>query len=301
MPSTSSASDENAEESSENSSSASSVNEDSDEKAEEESSSSSMTVSTPAHGRPSDLYDVSISVDEFKDIINETLNTYYDPSLISTLTTIITRAMKKNKRNGSAINAYSGKLDVRAVAHRDDYRWWVQQNRAGHVRHNSNVHFNLFIDNSGSFCGNDVAMNKFIKALDKVEKSIPSFTFDVITINTSVVEWPNHNQIFDSWSGNKLLPGIKDVIKRHQKTQTTNYNIVLFDGDAHSDDSYGYNRNPLNDPFKFFNLPNTIIISDEDNRRYIEGVHMTQAKVRYTYNYCREFIGIICNLLEKSL
>lgn len=268
---------------------------------EETSSASSLTTSTPAHGKPVEINDMGIDFEEFKGIVNNTLNTYYDASLISTLTTIITRAMKKNKRNGSAINAYSGKLNVRAVANRDDYRWWVQQNRAGHVRHNSNVHFNLFIDNSGSFYRNDEAMNKFIKALDKVEKSTPSFDFDVITINTRVVEWPNHNQIFESDGGNKLLPEIKDVIKKHQKAQATNYNIVLFDGDAHSDDTYGYGRPTANDPFKFFNLPNTIIISDDDNKGYMDAVRMTQAKVRYTYRYCEEFISIICNLLEKCL
>lgn len=271
------------------------------EKDEETSSASSSTTSTSAHGKPVKINDMSIDFEEFKGIVNNTLNTYYDASLISTLTTIITRAMKKNKRNGSAINAYSGKLNVRAVANRDDYRWWVQQNRAGHVRHNSNVHFNLFIDNSGSFWRNDDAMNKFIKALDKVEKSTPSFDFDVITINTRVVEWPNHNQIFESDGGNKLLPEIKDVIKKHQKAQATNYNIVLFDGDAHSDDTYGYGRPTANDPFKFFNLPNTIIISDDDNKGYMDAVRMTQAKVRYTYRYCEEFISIICNLLEKCL
>ena len=310
---TSASDDDNDEDSDENSSSAASSNDDSNEgedestsaesadDTEDEGSGSSTMTSSPAHGRPSDLEDISISTEEFKKLINKTLNTYYDAPLISTLTTIITRAMKKNKRNGSAINSYSGKLDVRAVAHRDDYRWWVQQNRAGHVRHNSNVHFNLFIDNSGSFCRNDTAMNKFIKALDKVEKSIPSFSFDVITINTKVVEWPNHKQIFESCGGNKLLPEIKDVIKKHTKAQATNYNIVLFDGDAHSDDSYGYGRPHSDDPFKFFNLPNTIIISDDDNKGYMDAVHMTQAKVRYTYNYCEEFISIICNLLEKCL
>lgn len=271
------------------------------EKDEKTSSASSSTTSTPAHGKPVKINDMGIDFEEFKSIVNNTLNTYYDASLISTLTTIITRAMKKNKRNGSAINAYSGKLNVRAVANRDDYRWWVQQNRAGHVRHNSNVHFNLFIDNSGSFWRNDDAMNKFIKALDKVEKSTPSFDFDVITINTRVVEWPNHNQIFESDGGNKLLPEIKNVIKKHQKAQATNYNIVLFDGDAHSDDTYGYERPSASDPFKFFNMPNTIIISDDDNKGYIDAVHMTQAKVRYTYHYCEEFISIICNLLEKCL
>lgn len=269
---------------------------------EEDSEESTNTSTTPAHGtKPSDMDDMSIDLEAFKGIINESINKYYNATLISNLTNIITKAMKKNKRNGSAINSYSGRLHVKSVV-RDDYRWWVQENRAGHVRQNSKVHFNLFIDNSGSFRYNDDAMNEFIKALDKVEKSTPNFTFDVITINTKVVEWDTHNQIFESCGGNKLLPSIKEVIKKHTLPQTTNYNIVLFDGDAHSDDDWGWGRATASpDPFKFFNLPNTIIISDHDNQGYIEAAHVTQAKVRYTNNYCHEFISIICNLLEKTL
>lgn len=283
---------------SEDSSDGSSNGKDTSEEDDESTSSGNME-GTPAHNKPSDIDDISIDINDFKNIIKDTLNVYYNEALINTLTNIINKAMRKNKRNGSAINSYSGKFNVKAVG-RDDYRWWVQQNREGHVRHNSNVHFNLFIDNSGSFCYNDDQMNQFIKALDKIEKSIPSFDFDVITINTKIVEWPNHNQIFDSHGGNCLLENIKDVIKKHQAPRANNYNIVLFDGDAHSDDKYCY-RVSANDPFKYFNTPNTIIISDDDNKKYLDAVKMTQARVKYTNNYCKEFIGIICNLLEKVL
>ena len=272
-----------------------------EEKEDTSSKKDTSSESIPGHGtKPNDIDDISIDIDEFRNIIGDSLNTYYDESLLNKLSTIINMAMKKNKRNGSAINSYSGKFNVKAVG-REDYRWWVQQNRAGHVKHNSNVHFNLFIDNSGSFCYNDLAMNQFIKALDKIEKSISTFSFDVITINTEVEEWTTHDKIFSSYGGNKLLPSIKEVIKKHQLAKSTNYNIVLFDGDAHSDDDWGWGRAKSSDPFKFFNLPNTIIISDYDNKEYMDAVHMTQAKVKYTNNYCKEFINIICNLLEKTL
>ena len=82
--------------------------------------------------------------------------------------------------NGSAINAYSGIFDPRSVA-RKDYKFFVQQNRAGHVKAFSKIHLNLFIDCSGSFAYNDLTVNKFLKALHKFERSNNDFTFDLIS------------------------------------------------------------------------------------------------------------------------
>ena len=232
-----------------------------------------------------------------KEAISDIFNVYNDPQLLARLTNIINLKLKSNKKNGSAINSYSGKLDIRAVAKRDDYKWWAQQNRAGHVRQYSKVHFNLFIDNSGSFSGNDVKMNTFIQMLNKIKN--PDFDFDVITINTRVEEWENTNREFDSYGGNCLEDSIATVIKKHTKNNTNNYNIVLFDGDAHSDDSHRWGDH-TQDPFRNFGLTNTIIVTDDSNRKYIEP-SVKNAKVIYTNNYCSQFIDEVCNLLERVI
>lgn len=230
--------------------------------------------------------------------IKSVINKYNDAKLVTKLNELIDRKLKNNKNNGSAINSYSGKFNVRAVATRDDYKWWAQQNRSGHIRQFSKVHFNLFIDNSGSFSSNDLNMNKFIRALAQIRNN--DFSFDVITINYEVVEWTNNNKEFRSNGGNRLTDAIADVIKRHTKSACNNYNIVLFDGDAHTDDHLYLKRDNINDPFKHFDNNNTIIISDEANKKYIEpSVH--KAHVTYTGDYCNEFINVIFNLLDRVI
>lgn len=248
--------------------------------------------------------EIEIDPSDVKNLVSKavksSIDIYHDPKLIQSLRQIVDKKLKQKSKNGSAINSYSGRLDPRSVAKRDDYKWWTQQNRAGHIRQYSKVHFNLFIDNSGSFYHNDTNMNTFIKALSTINDS--NFSFDVITINTEVVEWEDHNRIFSSNGGNCLKDSIAKVIKKHQNPNTNNFNIVLFDGDAHSDDykSTCPNKNTKNDPFKHFDMTNTIIISDRDNRPYIEkSVH--QAKVEYTNDYCNKFISMILNLLERML
>lgn len=232
--------------------------------------------------------------------ISSVINKFYDASLIANVQRVVDRKLKQKSKNGSAINSYSGRFNPRAVATRDDYKWWAQQNRAGHIRQYSKVHFNLFIDNSGSFSDNDTMMNSFIKALTFVND--PNFSFDVITINTEIKEWDGHDHLFRSNGGNRLRHNIGPVVKKHQKPNCNNFNIVLFDGDAHSDDHKQYlpEMNTKKDPFKYFDLSNAIIISDNDNRGYIsKSVHT--ARVIYTNNYCQKFIGIILDMLERMM
>lgn len=225
--------------------------------------------------------------------LDDSVNKYYDPQLTMRLTQIIEEKLKKQQTNGAAINSYSGRLNVRAVATRDDYKWWAQQNRAGHIKMYSKVHFNLFIDNSGSFSDNDLYMNKFIQSLNKIVD--PDFDFDVVTINTQIREWSNTtSRLFKSGGGTHLESRIGEVIKKHTMPRTNNYNIVLFDGDA-SPDQY-----KTSNAFAFFDTPNSIIVTDSSNRKYIDAA-VKQARVIITKDYCKEFIDAVLTLMERTI
>ncbi len=243
-----------------------------------------------------DMDKVALTKDQLKDLAQNKLDKYRDTKLMARLSAIINQKLRKDNQNGKAINSYSGRFNVRAVT-REDCRYWMAQNRSGHIRAYSKFHLNLFIDNSGSFCRNDDRMNQFLIALANITD--PNFSFDVITINTHVVEWEGHNRLFESDGGNCVRPSIKKVIDRHQRRGEYNYNVVLFDGDAHSDDGWGRNPKYDTEPLMFFDRPDTIIISDRDNERYFEGA--SKAKVKYVSNYCAEFIDAICNLMERAL
>lgn len=248
---------------------------------------------------PEDIDDMSYGGPDFKEIAENVINKYHNNALTGRLLNIINEAIKKNKHNGAAINAYSGRLNPRAVADRDDYKWWTAQNRMGHLKQNSRVHFNLFIDNSGSFRHNARTMNQFIKALDKIEKQVKDFTFDVITIGSSIIEWEDHNKEFHANGGNRLGEEIADVIKRHTKPNCSVYNIVLFDGDAHCND-YLRTKGTSMDTFRHFSGYNNIIVSDRSNECYIKP-SVTKTRVIYTTDYCREFIDRVCETLKRVL
>ena len=275
---------------------------------ENNESSSKSSEENDEEDRVNDLVDkitnniYNPSDDDINKIINAAIssslkNIYDDPKLVLALSDIITKKLKANKHNGSAINSYSGSLNKRAIGTRDDYKWWSQQNRAGHIRQYSKVHFNLYIDNSGSFYRNDDRMNTFIRALSKINNS--DFSFDIITINTKIEEWESHDRVFSSCGGNKLPQKIGKIVKKHIKPACNNYNIVLFDGDAHSDD-YNSLNGTSNDTFKYFDGNNTIIISDYENKRYIDP-SIKLAKVVYTHNYCDRFIEEIIKLLDRVI
>lgn len=227
--------------------------------------------------------------------INKTINSYYDGDLINKLNLLIDRKVKQRHKNGSAINSYCGKFVVKNVATRDDYMWWSQQNREGHIRRFSKVHFNLYIDNSGSFYQNDTKMNTFIKALSNINNT--DFSFDIITINTKIVEWTSHDNLFESCGGNKVPKELEQVVRRHNKRNAFVYNIVLFDGDAHSDE---YSTQRADDNLRFFDGNNTIIISDNDNKKYFDKC-ITKAKIVYTSKYCDTFIDHIIKLLDRVM
>ena len=242
-----------------------------------------------------EIKEMSMNKDTFVQATNKVINRFYDPNLEVRLAEIINRKMKRQALNGAAIQGYSGALDIRSIGERDDYRWWIQKNRAGHIKQFSKMHINLFIDNSGSFSDNDERMNTFIRALNRI--SDPDFSFDVITINTEVKEWANTMQIFKSTGCNRLSNDIAQVIQRHQKPGTNTYNIVLFDGDCHSDE---YRRQDP-EPLRWFDTHNTILITDDDNEKYIKSAKFSKAKTKIiTRDYCSVFIDEILELLDRA-
>ena len=144
----------------------------------------------------------------------------------------------------------------------------------------------------------DKVRNHYNYKVDRINNV--DFDFDVITINNNIVEWDKMYE-FKCCGGNVLDDRIEPVFKKHQKRNCMNYNIVLFDGDAHSNEGYSRRHFPsTGEAFRHFDTNNTIIISDPDNEGYIkDSVHT--AKVKITKNYCQDFINCIFELLEIML
>ena len=222
-----------------------------------------------------------------------------DTKLTDTLSRLFENYKRKNS-GGTALQAHSGVLNPR-LADRPDYRLFE---RASSVRGNNSFgsfHLNLFIDISGSFCSNQNTTNEIIRVLESLEKTNPLFSFDVITINYQVKLLNRSNRYIDCDGGNHLTKEIFDIYRRQQFPMTYNYNIVMFDGDAYSNDA---SRNELWVPngygFLAFAQNNVTIVTDTDNRPYIEKYCPTTRTI-YTHRYNDELKDNIIKVLYQVL
>lgn len=239
--------------------------------------------------------DESLSSKEIDNMMFDALNELVDKEMIESVRQILQRISKSTSKNGSAINAYSGVFDPRSVV-RDDYKYFVQQNRIGHIKAFSKVHLNLFIDRSGSFRRSQDTVNKLLYSLRLFENSNPNFTFDLVTCGKGERLETKKDRIIECRGGNKLDHDVFDIFKKLQFAGQTNYNIALFDGDAFSDYDYREKAEARKN-FGAFNASNVTIISDCDNYNAIER-YACSAKKIFTHDYANELCKNVMNALQ---
>lgn len=233
-------------------------------------------------GRDEQLESTAMNV---KKQIKRIFNQLIDSAMIADVQKILSNISKATKKNSSAINAYSGVFDPRSTI-RDDYKFFVQANRQGHVKAFSKSHLNLFIDRSGSFHANELIVNKLLYALTQFEKQNPDFSFDLVTCGEGETHLPKTQRVLSCSGMNHLTSNITNIFKTLQFPAYTNYNIVLFDGDAFSacnwKDAIDEYKN-----FAAFNKSNVTIISDYDNAKAIT-TYCPSAKKTFTHDYVDE-------------
>lgn len=295
VPSTSSCkSDESSESTTESDESGDESDEETDETTDDESNEENDEARNLESDEENES-DESLSSKEIDNMMSDVLNELVDKEMIESVQQILQRISKSTSKNGSAINAYSGVFDPRSVV-RDDYKYFVQQNRIGHIKAFSKVHLNLFIDRSGSFRSSQDTVNKLLYSLRLFENSNPNFTFDLVTCGMGERLETKKDRIMECRGGNKLDHNVFDLFKKLQFAGQTNYNIVLFDGDAFSDYSYKETAEAQKN-FGAFNASNVTIISDYDNKDAIEK-YACSAKKIFTYDYANELCKNVMNALQ---
>lgn len=228
-----------------------------------------------------------------KEALNAVTNKFVNAKIVARLQKMINESQKKKGMYSGFRRTYSGRIDPRACD-REDCRFWTRQSVNSSNKMYSKIHFNLFIDHSGSFDSCNAAINELLRALYQVIS--PDFEFDVITIDTEIVEWDRPDQyVFEANGGTNLTNKIGPIFKKHQKRGCNNYNIVVFDGDAHG---RGYSQ--AEEPFNHFDTPNTVLVVDSDNADYIK--HLTACKKKViNNNYAEHFIEEVLTLLERII
>ena len=241
-------------------------------------------------------------LDELTNTLIMTLNKHMDDSetkqYVKELTPIIKQARTQQSNSSSAINAYSGVFNPRSVVN-NDYKYFVQKNRTGHLKQFSKIRLNLYIDRSGSFRNSQDTVNAFLNALAKLEKEVTDFEFNVVTIGSGEIVHAKNDRQIKCGDGNALTSKIFEIVKSLTCTDCTLYNIVLFDGNAFSHDvSWEIERMSTSSNFKVFNSTNTYIISDISNQ-YVISKYAPLAKTTITENYASDFKQQILNILSN--
>lgn len=236
----------------------------------------------------------NFEIPENEELINKALTNfidkYEDAIMETTLRRLIEMANAKKGMFEGSRRGYAGKVSPKLCG-REDYQWFIRHNNGGSLTGMSKIHFNLFIDSSGSMSHNEVKVNKLLRAISRIKSN--SFDFDVITIDTDITEWASMKE-YKANGGTRLSNAIAPVIRNHQIPGCSNYNIVVFDGEAHGK----YNKKE--EPFRHFDTPNSILVVDSDNKNFVSRIKQAKVVV-IDDNYVDKFIDEVFNLLSKIL
>lgn len=234
-----------------------------------------------------------------KTLIKNVVDKVENKEMLDKINTILTNIKKHSSNNGSAINSYSGVFNPRSVI-REDYKYFLQQNRTGHQKAFSKTHLGLFIDVSGSFQNNEDTTNQLLYALNRFEKQNPDFSYDLVTINTKINYIEKGKRFIKCWGGNKINDNIWEIYKKVQKPSTNNFNIVLFDGDAFSDTDYRQ-LDKQHKNLSVFNSSTTAIISNDENQKVIERECPNAKKIFTNKDYTQELERNILTVLQNII
>lgn len=257
--------------------------------------------------RPSNVADSNLdkpmSAEQIKRMVGESLGKAPDldqaeiqklNEFQKTVEMIIGNFNKKNS-GGSGINAYSGVFNPRAVA-RKDYRFFERSMSTQGNNKFGTCHLNLIIDCSGSYDDNVPLTNGILAVLSEIERKNRNFSMDVVFINHTIQRCKTvRDRKMSAWGGNEVPATMKDLMRDLQKQQTCNYNIILFDGDAMCNNHDCRGLEDYQKRFEVFDMKQTTLISDPDNKDYMK--NFTSTKVVITKNYTAELIKHITHAL----
>jgi len=214
---------------------------------------------------------------------------YINKNLTDNLFVILDSFIKKNC-GGSCLNGYSGVLNPRNLIHRQDYRIFDRKSSVKGSNTFGTFHLNLFVDDSGSFMRNMVAVNTLIKSLSDIENVNPNFKLDIIHCGMGQKIITDKNERFITcMQGTHLSAEIFEQFRSLQKPNTYNYNILLYDGYAA----------PSEHAFSAFNTNNTTIISDPENKSFL-AEDCGNARVIITENYVEELYDNVKSALHSA-
>lgn len=208
---------------------------------------------------------------------------------------VIQVALNKHKAQSSGSLGYSGHIDPRSVANKD-YRWFAKKTQGSSVKRFSKIQFNLFCDDSGSFCNSKLKMNAVILALKELAATNHDIQVKVIHCGSGITV-PDQESPWLHCNNSSYFDGnIPTIYKEAQRPDATNINMVVFDGE------FGTLKDITKDKaFGVFNHPNCIIVSDRENEEAFNEYAPQARKTFIGYRYADIFISQLLDQVGRLL
>jgi len=215
----------------------------------------------------------SMKLEDFEEDTNATIE----------LLKIITRNSGTGVYNEPAEYGYTGKFDAKRFFkdYNESYKWFKKKSFEGSTQRNksSKKILNIWLDQSGSFGGNDDSVNVVLRSLYEIEKKRKDFEWRLIRMTCNCnIEKDKSKRYSKSFSGNALpVNKIRQIYEETNKTKQE-LNIVLFDGHANSldfgsgDEDMDYHETYSFDALKPFNNNKTIFITESSNTARIKAI-----------------------------
>lgn len=208
---------------------------------------------------------------------------------------VVQTALNKHKAQSSGSLGYSGRIDPRSVASKD-YRWFAKKSQGSSVKRFSKIQFNLFCDDSGSFCSSRLKMNAVILALKELAVSNRDIQVKVIHCGSGITVPDQESPWLQCCNSSYFDGNIPRIYKEAQQPDATNINMVVFDGE------FGTLKDITKDKaFGVFNHPNCIIVSDTENEEAFNEYAPQARKTFISYRYADTFISQLLDQVGRLL
>lgn len=208
---------------------------------------------------------------------------------------VVQTALNKHKAQSSGSLGYSGRIDPRSVANKD-YRWFAKKSQGSSVKRFSKIQFNLFCDDSGSFCNSKLKMNAVILALKELAATNRDIQVKVIHCGNGITVPDQESPWLQCCNSSYFDGNIPRIYKEAQQPDATNINMVVFDGE------FGALKDITKDKaFGVFNHPNCIIVSDTENEEAFNKYAPQARKTFIGYRYADVFISQLLDQVGRLL
>lgn len=208
---------------------------------------------------------------------------------------VVQTALNRHKAQSSGSLGYSGRIDPRSVANKD-YRWFAKKSQGSSVKRFSKIQFNLFCDDSGSFCSSRLKMNAVILALKELAATNHDIQVKVIHCGNGITVPDQESPWLQCCNSSYFDGNISRIYKEAQQPDATNINMVVFDGE------FGALKDITKDKaFGVFNHPNCIIVSDTENEEAFNKYAPQARKTFIGYRYADIFISQLLDQVGRLL